>query len=1330
MQKLKAFTIMKITVAQKFNTCNMHKRLIQILVLAVLCLAAKAQTWTTIDIHTPGTLEAAILGKTADQLTNTRINGALNWLDLKFMAGGNESLSAIQNLDLRGVTLIPGGECYAQKNVFGSASAMATVNISFYLSDDNTLTYNTTDWLGTYRIYGHARNNCFAGVFGGFSALTTVYLPEYMTEIGPAAFCANKSLRNVVMGNKVRKIGQYAFAETEIKTLDNFRPVTYIDNRAFIDSGIELFSSMENVETIGYQAFEGSKIKQADLPNIKFVDEYAFSESALQSASLGTSIKVIPEKAFNCPSMTSFNCPESIDSIGPFALTSPWLKAKPAEKGIIYVNNIACALAQDFPSEILIKEGTTHIVDNFFEGSGVALNNSQEFIFLTIPKSMRYIGESAFAACLRLASVTFAPGGNLYIKDRAFATDNYLNVKEFAEGIKYMGFQAFPTVKNVVWRLPSTRLDVNGRPFSDVKTVTIGAETDSIPARLFDDLEDITDITFEDRPADRLLYIGDNAFSRPYRESPLVRNIHNFPAYVSYVGDNNFASDYAPAHFDSPVDLTHVREIGKRAFLHAADAFPGDTLVLPEGLEKIGEMAFGGLACKHVAVNCKSLDVATNIFIEPSHANWSYTPIFNTAIKTVSVSKNVCSLPNHIFGGCVELERVEFEDRPRENPVPLSIGSCIVGGFIGEGYRVDDIPSKVSEWELPYGTVSMSSVAFDQAARAITIPATFKEFTVSESVNRYPYSHEMTIYCHAPEVPTPSRRFSYAFDLSNTLPPTVTVYVPARYLSIYQADKEWGTAKILPFADDLLEINGVQYAEVGADDEGFVLLKVVGIDDAISDAVVDIAFEHKGDKYRTIGINQNAFAGKTLNSFSLTHSREWQPASFTFGSKSFAGTTLTHFNTEVCSDLIFETESFHRFKLLSGKFKITTDATIMRGAFLAENYIDFVFDNAKALGHLTLHQGALRYFRNLEFYGKTLECIADTGNEPQWMSITGTLVLGNTTTEVIGVDYINNGGVEIDSYAVVPPVLSGFSAEKRSCSRYYYPRCAEDRYAKNWQGFFKSSSINGYCIAGPEGSYFGYADEIADIHDFVLGTTDKTDAVVPTYINLYGEDLTINNVWPYSFWYSPNLRTLTFGSLDYPERSLYVWNNQLEPYQTLDRVNVINAKFHPEAFASIGNAIKSIRIAGAASCENGLKLPYCSIKNVIIDSECTDATIIGWDGEYTGQYGPGNLAPDVVIESYAMTPPAITPCPDEIYHGATVTVPAPALDAYLAHPVWGKFVRLNSAGVTDVQYAPTAQIIGIFDTTGRYFGTSAEGLPAGIYIIRYSNGSATRSLIR
>ena len=219
-------------------------------------------------------------------------------------------------------------------------------------------------------------------------------------------------------------------------------------------------------------------------------------------------------------------------------------------------------------------------------------------------------------------------------------------------------------------------------------------------------------------------------------------------------------------------------------------------------------------------------------------------------------------------------------------------------------------------------------------------------------------------------------------------------------------------------------------------------------------------------------------------------------------------------------------------------------------------------------------------------------------------------------------------------------------------------------------------------------------------------------------------------MWPYSFWYSPNLGTLTFGSLDYPERSLYVWNNQLEPYQTLDRVNVINARFHPEAFANPGNAIKSIRIANAASCEHGLKLPYCSIKEVILDSDCTDATALGWDGEYTGQYGPGNLAPDVLIISNAMTPPALTPCPDEIYRGATVTVPDAALEAYLAHPVWGKFARLNSAGVTGVATATEAQITGIFDTTGRYCGTSVEGLRAGIYIIRRSDGSATRSLIR
>ena len=1019
------------------------------------------------------------------------------------MAGGNESLNAIQSLDLRGVTLIPGGECYAQKGVF-SSGGVVSINISFYLSDDNTLTYTTSDWLGTYITSGVARNNCFAGVFGSFAGLTTIYLPEYMTEIGPAAFRGNTSVQKVVMGSKVERIGEYAFAYSGIRTLDAPQSLTRIDNRAFLYSELESISSLKNVDTIGLGAFEYSKIKNVDLPGIKSIGGYAFNGSPLQSAVLGGPIKVISEHAFNCPSMTSFAYPASIDSIGSFGLTSPWLKSKTAENGIIYVNNVACALTQDFPASISVKEGTTHIVDDFFAGSEVTMAGSQQSINLTIPKSMRYIGEAAFANCPLLAKVTFTPGGDLYIKDRAFSTGNPLEVHEFPQGISFIGLQAFPTVRNVVWRLPCVRLAENAEPFLTVESVTIGAEADSIPARLFKDLSNIADITFEPRPANRPLSIGDDAFRRPYIESSLTRQIHNFPANVTYVGSNNFASDYAPIHFDSPVDLTHVRYVGDRAFLRASDAFAGDTLVFPAGLKYIGTMAFGGLDVKHVAVNCDSLESALNIFIEPSKENWSeYYPSFNTNIKSVSVSKNVRSLPHRIFGGCIELEKVEFEERPRQNPVPLSIGSCIVGGFIGELYRVEDTPSKVTEWNLPYGTVSISGVAFDQAARSITLPATFKNFTLSLSTNRYPYSHDMTIFCHAPEVPTFSNRLSYAFELSNSLPSTVTVYVPARSLALYQSDTVWGTAKILAFADDLLEINGVQYAEVGIDDEGYVLLEVSGIADATTDPVVDTAFERGGDKFRTTGINQSVFAGKTLNSFTLTHSRDWEPGTFTFKPKSFARTTLNDFITDVNSHLIFETESFDRFNLRAEKFRITSNATLKTGAIHPDHRIDFVFDNAVNLGHLTMHAGALSYFRNMEFYGKTLECIADPECEYP-LAFTGTLVLGNTVAELIGADNINYRGVDIKSYAVVPPALSGFSAESRSNSRYYYPRCVEDRYAKSWQGFLESSSINGYCIDGPEGSFFGYADEIADIHDFVLGTTDKTYAAVPTQISLFG----------------------------------------------------------------------------------------------------------------------------------------------------------------------------------------------------------------------------------
>ncbi len=61
----------------------MNKSYFLIQFLALLSISARSQTWTTIDVQTPGTLESAILGKTAAQLANTRINGALNWQDLK-----------------------------------------------------------------------------------------------------------------------------------------------------------------------------------------------------------------------------------------------------------------------------------------------------------------------------------------------------------------------------------------------------------------------------------------------------------------------------------------------------------------------------------------------------------------------------------------------------------------------------------------------------------------------------------------------------------------------------------------------------------------------------------------------------------------------------------------------------------------------------------------------------------------------------------------------------------------------------------------------------------------------------------------------------------------------------------------------------------------------------------------------------------------------------------------------------------------------------------------------------------------------------------------------
>ena len=234
-----------------------------------------------------------------------------------------------------------------------------------------------------------------------YSSLTSVAIPDSITEIGVQAFYCCSSLTSVTIPDSLTEIGAQAF---------------------YYCSRLTSATIPDSVTTIGYGAFaECSNLREF---NGKFASEdnrcliidgrlNSFAPAGLTEYVIPDSVTTIGDYAFyGCSSLTSVTIPDSVTTIGEWAFSN-------------------C----DSLTRITIPDSVTTIGDFAFYGC-------DSLTSVTIGDSVTTIGGHAFGSCSKITSVTIGDSVTT-IGEWAFYLCNSLRSVTIPDSVTEIGVQAF-----------------------------------------------------------------------------------------------------------------------------------------------------------------------------------------------------------------------------------------------------------------------------------------------------------------------------------------------------------------------------------------------------------------------------------------------------------------------------------------------------------------------------------------------------------------------------------------------------------------------------------------------------------------------------------------------------------------------------------------------------------------------------------------------------------------------------------------------------------------------------------------------------------------------
>ncbi len=482
----------------------------------------------------------------------------------------------------------------------------------------------------------------------GETALTEFVVPETVVKIAPYAF-VNSGLTSVTISKNVKSIGAYAFND-ELATINFAEGIFITDatkesfaNTAWYDGGDEDDntygptmsqyvidrSTVGLFFTAGNILYEYKWISTASslvIPeNVNGFDITVIASNINSGDAITFSDLVLPAglRKINSNAFSNMDVTKSITTKST-VLTD--VASNVFDETLYYKSNndmfilgSVLVKCQNTMGAITVPEGVVSISDEAFNGGQVRT--------ITLPSTLKYIGNRAFYNCTNLVSVSI-PAGVTEIGDQAFAICQKLGEVTFnAKDSKLVkiGEGAFSDCSALTSiNVPYTVESVGQEAFMNCRSLAT-VNFDYIVITTNEDNTTTTTVVAKSN----LTELGESAF---YNCNSLKQI--SVPDGVSVIKERTFYNCYQLVNVEFDVNLSKVKTIETQAF-YGCTSLGGTvdlnnpslvTLVLPNKLEVIRERAFA---------NCSSL-------------------------LGVRLNYNVALIENYAFYGCLRLAKVDI----------------------------------------------------------------------------------------------------------------------------------------------------------------------------------------------------------------------------------------------------------------------------------------------------------------------------------------------------------------------------------------------------------------------------------------------------------------------------------------------------------------------------------------------------------------------------------------------------------------------------------------------------------------------------------------------